>query len=99
MHIFNEKTVAVLELIDKNDTAVFVSAVTQLWNCLNIKTKDCLVLLNGKNREPFSSIDDTRFEKMLNLPEQFFGEHLSGRVMFLTSDSNDLQQCLKRNFK
>ena len=99
MNIFNKKTVAVLELIDKNDSAVFVSAVTQLWNCLNIKTKDCLVLLNGKNREPFSSIDDTRFEKVLNLPEQFFGEHLSGRVMFLTSDSNDLQQCLKCNFK
>ena len=28
MHIFNEKTVADLELIDKNDTAVFASAVT-----------------------------------------------------------------------
>ena len=76
MHIFNEKTVADLELIDKNDTAVFGSAVTQLWNCLNIKTKDCLVLLNGKNRKPLSSIDDTRFEKMLNLSEQIFGEHL-----------------------
>ena len=66
---FNEKTVAVWPLNDKKNTAVFVNAVTQLRNCLNIKTRDGLVLLNDKNREPFSSLDDPRFEKMLRLTE------------------------------
>ena len=48
MYIFNEKTIWALELNDKKDTAVFVSAVTQLWNCLNIKTKDGWVLQEGR---------------------------------------------------
>ena len=71
MNIFNEKTIWALELNDKKDTAVFVSAVTQLWNCLNIKTKDGWVLPNDKKGEPFSSIDDPGFEKMFKLAEEF----------------------------
>ena len=44
---------------------------TQLWNCLNIKTKDGWVLANDQKGERFSSIDDPRFEKMFTLAEQF----------------------------
>ena len=45
--------------------------VTQLWNCLNIKTKDGWVLPNDKKGEPFSPIDDPGFEKMFKLAEEF----------------------------
>ena len=48
---------------------------TQLWNCLNIKTKDGWVLANDQKGERFSSIDDPRFEKMFTLAEQF--KHMS----------------------
>ena len=102
INVFNKKTVTVLVLIDKEDTAVFIIVVIQLWNCLNIKTKDGCVLLNDKNREPFSSIDDTRFEKVLKLAEQFKHMNISestysGLVMCLTSDtSNALNVTLTR---
>ena len=59
-----------------------------------------LVLLNNKNREQFSSIDDTRFEKMLKPAEQFkdneyFGEHTQRprHVSYV-----QYQQCLKCDF-
>ena len=57
--------------MEKKYTARFVNAVTQLRNCLNIKANDGWVLLSDKNREPISSTDDPRFEKMLKLAEQF----------------------------
>lgn len=37
-----------LDLNDKKDTAVFVKKVTQLWNCVNVKTKHGWVLPNEK---------------------------------------------------
>ena len=47
-----------MELNGYNDTAIFVKAITELWNCLNVNTKDGGILLNDKNREPFKSIED-----------------------------------------
>ena len=49
MNVFNEKAIVVLQFSDKKQTAVFFNAATQLWNCLNFKTKDGWVLLNDKN--------------------------------------------------
>ena len=66
-NVFNEKTVAFLELNGYKDTAIFVKAVTELWNCLNDLTKDGGILLNDKNREPFKSIEDERFDKILSI--------------------------------
>ena len=57
MNVFDKTFAKVLELSHKKDTAVMINAVTQLWNCLNIKKKHGWVLLNDKNREPFSSTD------------------------------------------
>ena len=49
MNLFNERAIVVLYFSDKKLTAVFFNAATQLWNCLNFKTKDGWVLLNDKN--------------------------------------------------
>ena len=40
-------------------------------NCLSFKTKDDRVLLNDKNRVPFSSISEPKFQKTLNLVEKY----------------------------
>ena len=40
MNIFNEKTAAFLDLKGYNDTAIFVTAITFLWDCINVKSKD-----------------------------------------------------------
>ena len=53
MNIFNEETVASLFLHKLDDTAIFVQAVTKLWNCLNVKSPDAECNLNDPNREPF----------------------------------------------
>ena len=93
---FMKKSVVALELNGKTDTAVLVSAVTTLWNCINIKNKRWLgPLLNDKKGEPSSSIDDPRFKKMLKLAEQF--KHMngsestySGCVICLASDTSNV---------
>ena len=40
LNILNEKNAAFLDLKDYNDTAIFVKAVTTLWNCISVKSKD-----------------------------------------------------------
>ena len=81
-------------LNDKKHAAISVNVVTQIWSCLNIKTKGGWVLLNGRNREPFSPTDYPKFKKMLKLAEQFkymnvLGSTSSGHVMCLTSDTSN----------
>ena len=95
MNVFNERIVAFLELNGYKDTAIFVKAVTELWNCLNVKTKDGWILLNDKNTEPFKSIEDERFDKILSMAEKFKEMDLSksrycGRVMCLTLDTSNV---------
>lgn len=51
-----------LDLNDKKDTAVFVKKVTQLWNCVNVKTKHGWVLPNEKKGN-HSAIQMTRYLK------------------------------------
>ena len=93
MNIFNEKTVAALELKGFKDTAIFVRAVTNLWNCLNVKKKYTGKNLNDKNRYPFESVDDVRFQNILNIAEKFKEMNTSltsysARVMCLTTDTS-----------
>ena len=58
---------------------------------LNIKTKDGWILLNDENKEAFSSINYSRFEKMLKLAEQYNhanvseSSYYSGNFMSLRS--------------
>ena len=56
--------------------------------------EDGWVLQNDKNREPFSSIDYVRFEKMLKLAKQF--KHMNvlettftGHLIYLTCDTSN----------
>ena len=60
LNIFNEKTF--LDLKDWKNTAIFVKAVTFLWN---------LFKLSGKNRKTFESVDDQILESILLLAEKF----------------------------
>ena len=62
VNIFKEKTVAALFLHKFDDTAIFVRAVEELWNCLNVKSPGAGCNLNDWNREPFRLPDDKRFE-------------------------------------
>ena len=71
MNIFNEKTVAALFQHKYDGTAVFVSAVTKLWNCLNVRSPDRSRNLNDSNREPFRSPDDKRFEFLRDMADKF----------------------------
>ena len=62
MNAFSQNIAAPLEL---NDKKRHCSICQCLWNCLNIKTGDSWALLHDNIREPFSSIDDSRFEMMI----------------------------------
>ena len=46
LHISNEKAAAFLDFKGYNDTAIFVKAVTTLWNCIYVKSKDAWFKLN-----------------------------------------------------
>ena len=89
MNVFNETTVVFLELNGCKDTAV-----TELWNCLNAKTKDDGISENDKKREPFKSIEDVRFDKILSIAENFkemdvSKSRYSCSVTCLTLDTNN----------
>ena len=93
MNIFNEKTVAALFLHKLDDTAIFVQAVTKLWNCLNVKSPVAGWNLNDPNREPFRSPDDTRFQFLNQMTNKFSDmdtskSKYSTRVMCLTVDTS-----------
>ena len=81
------------EIYAKVHIAVFVKTVTMLWNCINFKSKNAWFLLNDENRKPFESVDDERFESILQLAENINDmdvskSRYSGRVMYLTADTN-----------
>ena len=83
----------ILLLNSYDDTAVFVKAVTMLWNCINVKSQNAWFLLNDENRKPFESVDDERFESTLQLAKTFKDmdvskSRYSGRVMCLTADTS-----------
>ena len=78
-----------------DDTAVFVSAVTKLWNCLNVKSPDASRNLNDPNREPFRLPDDKRFEFLHDMADKFKDMDTSKsqynkRVMCLTVDTSNV---------
>ena len=69
--VFNEKTVACLELHKKQDTARFVALITRMWNMLNIKRPYAAKYLNDPDREKFSSESDPRFDFLLKMATSF----------------------------
>ena len=71
MNIFHEKTAAFLDLKSYNDVLIFVKAVTKLWNCINVKSKDAWLKLNDEDRKSFESADDRRLESILQLADNF----------------------------
>ena len=60
-----------LNLKGYNDTAIFVKAITTLYCCINVKSKDAWFKLNDEYRKPFESADDQRLKSILQLPEKF----------------------------
>ena len=94
LNIFDEKIAAFLELKGCSDTAIILKAVTTLWNCINIKSRDAWFKLNYENRKPFESAHDQRLESILLLGKKFKDmdtseSPYSGRVMCLTQDTSN----------
>ncbi|XP_065646458.1 uncharacterized protein LOC136071650 isoform X2 [Hydra vulgaris] len=63
--VFNEKTVAALNLANFKNTACFLAPIVLLWSMLIVKRKGCDVLLNDTNRSSFQTLDDFRFKEIL----------------------------------
>ena len=59
-NIFNEKTSAELQCHGNIDTAVFIEAVTKLWNNVNVKQPNQDKRLNDPDRKFLESSDDSR---------------------------------------
>ena len=56
-NIFNEKTIAALQLKAFDETATFISYITKTWNILNVKSPEKGYRLNDKNKDPMRSAD------------------------------------------
>ena len=100
LNIFNEKTVAVLRLEGREETARFIELVTCMWNMLNIKSVNAGKRLNDPDRYAFTSSDDERFLFLGRMATTFkemdeYSASSHSRVMGLTSDtSNALHSAL-----
>ena len=71
LNLFNEKTVAVLRTDDNHGTATFVRHVTRLFHMLNVKNLYSGQAYNDPDRETYRSIDDPRFDYILNMALAF----------------------------
>lgn len=60
-NVFSDKTVAALQMDGRNQTAEFISVFRKLLKILNVKTPFEHIHLNDKDRAPFTSNDDSRF--------------------------------------
>ena len=70
-NVFNEKTSAELLCRGKTDTAVFVEAVTKLWNILNIKNPNKDKRLNDPHRRKFETPNDPGLEYLRKMANSF----------------------------
>ena len=93
-NIFNEKTSVELLCRGNTDTAVFVEAVTKLWDTLNIKNPDADKRLNDPHRMKFETPNDPRLEylwKMANSCKEMdtINTGYKHRIKSLTSDTSN----------
>ena len=71
-----------------------MSAITKLWNYLNVKSPNASRNLNGPNREPFRLPGDKRFEFLHDMADKFKDmdrskSQYTKRVMSLTVDTSN----------
>ena len=96
--IFNEKTVAALEIRNMTGTAIFVKLVTRMWNIINVKSPHAGYRTNDPDRQPFCDDSDKRFEYLSKVATMFktMDNSPKGRRLHsLTDDtSNALHQTL-----
>ena len=94
LNLFNEKTVAVLRTDGNHGTATFVRHVTRLFHMLNVKNLYSGQAYNDPDREAYRSIDDPRFDYIMNMALTFKKMDTSltpysTRVMCLTKQTSN----------
>ena len=70
-NIFNEKTIAALEMHGCNETSIFLSRVTRMWNILNVKSPVIGKHLNDPDRYTISDTNDTRLQYLIDIADAF----------------------------
>ena len=94
LNIFNEKTVAALQIDGYEETATFVHHVTRLFHMLNVKDLYSGQAYNDPDREPYRSMTNPRFSYIISLAHYFKKMNASlnpslTRVMSLTKQTSD----------
>ena len=92
LNVFNEKTIAALEIRNRKDTASILSTITKLWKMFNVKNASLHIRLADDDRKPFSCLSDSRLDFMKQMALNF--KSLPGgrgpfRKRSLTSETRD----------
>lgn len=104
LNVFNEKTVAAIKMINKQETAEIVEVVLRMWKLTNIKNLYLHIRLADDDRRPFQlqTIRDRPFFNRWRIQYfEFQGEFgglptvIRGRVFCWSG--TDLEQCYPAN--
>ena len=90
LNVFNEKTIAALQMRAKQDTAEIVDIVLKLWKYTNIKNPNLHIRLADEDRRPFTSPNDERLSFLQSLAHSIVemrGGRGSSRIQSLTSET------------
>ena len=71
LNLLNEKTVTILRTDPYHGTATFVHHVTRLFHMLNVNDLYSGQAYNDPDREAYRSIDDPRFDYIMNMAFTF----------------------------
>ena len=94
LQVFNEKTVAALEIQGSMETARFIQLVLRMWKILNIKSPDKWYMPYDEDRKPFKNIDDQRLAFIKSMATMFksmdtYSASTKTREMGLTTDTSN----------
>jgi hypothetical protein len=88
--IFHDKTIAALQMTDKEDTLELLKKMTHLWKILNVKHPLAHVRLNDPDRRPLAldnADSSSHLEEMLSMFKAMPSGRGPTRVATLTSDT------------
>lgn len=90
VNVFNEKTIAALQMKGLDGTEAFVRQITRMWHIINVKSPEKGIRLNDPDRLPITDPNDSRLDFLLKMAtslKKMDNAKKGHRIRSLTADT------------